>query len=119
MATHTELGKEGEAIAVNYLLNKGYAILERNYRFQKAEVDIIAVKGETLAAVEVKMRSSQYFGSPEAFVTPKKIQLLVKAIHHFVIKNNLDLDVRFDIIAIVKNKETVDIKHLEDAFLYF
>ncbi len=119
MATHIELGKEGEAIAANYLLNKGYKILERNYRFQKAEVDIIAVKGDTLAAVEVKMRSSKYFGSPEAFVTPKKIQLLVKAIHYFVVKNNLDLEVRFDIIAIVQNKESFEIKHLEDAFLYF
>ncbi|PQJ21211.1 YraN family protein [Tenacibaculum sp. SG-28] len=119
MAAHTELGKEGEDIAMNYLVEKGYHIVERNYRYRKAEVDIIAVKGSILVAVEVKMRSSTYFGSPEEFVTSKKIQLLVKAMHHYVVINNLDFEVRFDIVAIVRDKEAYSVKHLEDAFLFF
>lgn len=119
MAAHNELGKIGEELAVDFLTNKGYEILETNWVFQKAEVDIIAQKDNILAVVEVKTRSSITFGSPQDFVKPKKIKLLVKAINEYVLANDLDLDVRFDIIAIqVKGKE-FEIEHLEEAFYYF
>lgn len=119
MAKHYELGKEGEQLAVDFLIKKGYQILDRNWRFQKAEVDIIAQKNEILAAVEVKTRSSDYFGKPEEFVNPKKIQLLLSAIDNYVIERDLDVEVRFDIIAIIQNKTATKIEHLEDAFLHF
>ncbi|WP_430411380.1 YraN family protein [Kordia sp.] len=119
MATHNDLGNEGEQLAVNYLQKNGYDVLERNYRFQKAEVDIIAQKENTLAVVEVKTRTSADFGNPEDFVKPKKIKLLVKAIDEYVVSNDLDVDVRFDIIAILHEKNNVTIKHLEDAFYHF
>ena len=64
MAEHNELGKIGEELAVDFLTEKGYEILETNWTFQKAEVDIIAQKGNVLAIVEVKTRSSSDFGSP-------------------------------------------------------
>ena len=73
MAEHNELGKIGEQLAIDYLLKNGYKIRERNYRYLKAEVDIIALKENTLVAVEVKTRTSNYFGNPEDFVTKKKI----------------------------------------------
>jgi putative endonuclease len=119
MATHNELGQKGEQLAVEFLQKKGYQILERNWRFKKAEVDIIAQKNGVLAIVEVKTRSSNYFGNPQDFVNPKKIKLLVEAIHEYVTSKNLDVEVRFDIIAILKDEDTFGIEHLKDAFLHF
>ena len=119
MAQHNELGKKGEQIAVNYLITKGYTIVQRNYRFQKAEVDIIAQLKDTLAIVEVKTRSTADFGNPQDFVKPKQIQRLVKAVDEYVTVNKLDVEVRFDIIAIVKEKNGFNIEHLEDAFYHF
>ena len=120
MAEHNDLGKEGEKLATAFLENNGYSILETNWIFQKAEIDIIAQKDSILAIVEVKTRSSIDFGLPQDFVKPKKIQLLVKAVNEYVTRNDLDLKVRFDIIAIHKNtaKKFV-IEHLEDAFYHF
>jgi len=119
MATHNELGNQGEQLAVEFLQKNSYQILERNWRFKKAEVDIIAIKNEILAVIEVKTRSSNYFGNPQDFVNQKKIQLLVEAINEYVISKEIDVEVRFDIIAILKNKNDFKIEHLEDAFLHF
>lgn len=119
MAQHNELGKKGEKLAVDYLLKKGYDIVERNYRFDKAEVDIIAKKDDILAIVEVKTRSTIDFGNPQDFVKPKQIQRLVKAVDEYVTVNRLDVEVRFDIIAIVKSGKAYDIEHLENAFYHF
>ena len=119
MAQHNELGKKGEQLAVDYLIKKGYTIMERNYRFQKAEVDIIAKLKDILAVVEVKTRSTIDFGNPQDFVKPKQIQRLVKAIDEYVTVNKLDVEVRFDIIAIVKQSNTFNVEHLENAFYHF
>jgi putative endonuclease len=119
MAEHNELGKLGEEMAVEYLQHEGYEILETNWTFQKAEIDIIAQKENILAIVEVKTRSSLYFGLPQDFVKPKKIQLLVKAVNEYVISNDLDIEVRFDIIAVYKEGKTFEVEHLMDAFYHF
>ncbi|CAL2102506.1 conserved protein of unknown function [Tenacibaculum sp. 190130A14a] len=119
MAIHNELGKKGEQIAVDFLVEKGFTIVERNYRFQKAEVDIIARKDELLLAVEVKTRSSIDFGDPQDFINSKKIKLLLSAIDYYVVEKNLDIEVRFDVIAVVIDKSKTVIEHIEDAFLYF
>ncbi len=119
MAEHYKLGKKGEELATAYLLKKGYEIVMLNYHFQKAEVDIIAQKQDILVAVEVKTRSSTYFGNPQDFVSKKKIQLLVKAMNEFVTQRNLDVEVRFDIVSIVKDANTYKIEHFEDAFYHF
>jgi putative endonuclease len=119
MAKHNDLGKQGEELAVEFLRKNGYEILETNWTFQKAEVDIIAQKDNTLAIVEVKTRSSLDFGLPQDFVKPKKIQLLVKAVNEYVISNNLDVEVRFDIIAVYKEGSSFEMEHLVDAFYHF
>jgi putative endonuclease len=119
MAEHNKLGQLGEDLAVDFLQKNGYEILDRNWRFQKAEVDIIAQKKDVLAVVEVKTRSSLEFGLPQDFVNPKKIQLLVKAINEYVVSKDLDVTVRFDIIAIHYTKANIDIEHIEEAFYYF
>ena len=100
MAYHNELGKLGEQLATDYLSRNGYTILERNYFYERAEIDIIAQKDpETIVVIEVKTRNSDYFGDPQDFVKPAKIKLLVKAANEYVISNNLDVEVRFDIIT--------------------
>ena len=119
MAEHNELGKLGEELAVEFLQKNGYDILETNWTFQKAEIDIIAQKDNILAVVEVKTRSSIEFGLPQDFVKPKKIQLLVKAVNEYIVSNDLDVEVRFDIIAIYKEDKTYKIEHIEDAFYHF
>ncbi|ALJ05471.1 hypothetical protein APS56_10230 [Pseudalgibacter alginicilyticus] len=119
MAQHNQLGKKGEQLAVNFLLKNGYDIKERNYRFDKAEVDIIAQNKNILAIIEVKTRSSVDYGNPQDFVKPKQIQRLVKAVDEYVNINELDLEVRFDIIAIVKEEKGFNIKHFENAFYHF
>ena len=119
MAEHNELGKLGEELAVEFLRKEGYEILETNWTFQKAEIDIIAQKENTLAVVEVKTRSSLEFGLPQDFVKPKKIQLLVKAINEYVVSKDLDIEVRFDIIAVHKENKSFAVEHLKDAFYHF
>jgi putative endonuclease len=119
MAEHNELGKLGESLAAEFLQKSGYTILETNWTFQKAEIDIIAQKGNFLAIVEVKTRSNIDFGLPQESVKSKKIQLLVKAVDEYVISNDLEVEVRFDIIAIHKDNQAYKIEHLEDAFYHF
>jgi len=119
MAEHNDLGNLGEESAVEFLQKNGYAILETNWTFQKAEIDIIAQKNNILAVVEVKTRSSTDFGLPQDFVNPKKMQLLVKAANEYVVQNDLDVNVRFDIIAIHKEKNNFVIEHIEEAFYHF
>ena len=119
MAQHNELGKKGEQLAVDYLLKNDYSIVERNYRFDKAEVDIIAKQKGILAIIEVKTRSTTEFGNPQDFVKPKQIQRLVKAVDEYVTVNDLDVEIRFDIIAIVREGKSYNIEHLENAFYHF
>ncbi len=116
MAEHNELGKQGEEIAANHLVEKGYKILARNWRYRNAEIDIIARKSDELAIVEVKTRTSNYFGEPEEFVSRKQQQNLIMASNEYVIRNDLDVDVRFDIISIVFNQKQQRVYHIEGAF---
>lgn len=123
MAEHNELGKKGEDLAIEFLLQNDYKILERNWVFQKAEIDILAKKDNFLAVIEVKTRSSLDFGLPQDFVKPKKIQLLIKAVNAYINDREKDfeddLEIRFDIIAIHKSQESFAIEHLTDAFYHF
>jgi putative endonuclease len=119
MAEHNELGKKGEKLAIDFLIENDYKILEKNYRYLKAEVDIIARKKDVLVVVEVKTRSSDYFGNPQDFITQKKIKLLVSAMDYYVVQRDLEVEVRFDIIAIIHQKDRTKIEHLENAFFHF
>ena len=117
MADHNDLGKIGEDLAVAYLTDKGYKILERNWRNVHKEIDIIAKDGETLVVVEVKTRQNDGFGEPDMAVTRQKQMRLVYAANAYVFRNRLDIDIRFDIISIVFNNGNPKIDHIEDAFL--
>jgi len=119
MADHNELGKLGEKLAAELLRAKGYKILVRNYFYDKAEIDIIAQKDNLMVCVEVKTRNSDFFGDPQSFVTPSKIKQLVKAMNFYLIENNIEMETRFDIIAVLKNNKTQQVMHYEDAFYFF
>ncbi len=117
MTRHTEIGKKGEQYAKEYLVNKGYEILEQNWRYSKAEIDIIGKFDTMLVFVEVKTRSSNYFGPPEAFVSSKKMKLVAKAASAYMYKNNYDWEIRFDVISVLLSEPGPPrISHFEDAF---
>jgi len=117
MAQHIKTGNAGEQAATYYLEQQGYAILERNYRFKKAEIDIIAQKEKILLFVEVKTRRAQKFGYPEESVTAKKEALFLLAAEEYIFQTNWLYDVRFDIISITLNSEKdYQLHHIEDAF---
>lgn len=116
MAEHNELGEQGEDLAVAHLMKSGYEILERNWRFGREEIDIIALKGADLAVVEVKTRNSDYFGNPEEFVSQKKQSHLIRAANAYVQRHDLDVEVRFDVIGIILNRSTERLEHIEGAF---
>lgn len=111
-----ELGKLGEDLAVEYLIKKGYQILERNWRSGHKEIDIIALFDETLAIVEVKTRKTDDYGEPDIAVGAYKQRMLIWAADAYVRYKNLNVDVRFDIISIVFTDEEPQIEHIEDAF---
>jgi putative endonuclease len=116
--TGRQIGDEGEEIAAAYLESKGWLILDRNYYFEKAEVDIVAYDHTQIIFVEVKLRSDTYFGRPEEFVTSQKESFIKKAAEAWVYERKMETAlVRFDVVAIVqKAKEAPDITHFEDAF---
>lgn len=116
MAEHNELGKSGEQIALDFLKEKGYKILETNWHAGKFEIDIIAQTQKQLIVAEVKTRTSNWLQEPEAAVTRDKQRMLVKAADVYVQRHNIDLEVRFDIISIVIAKDKFLINHFEDAF---
>ena len=117
MAEHNELGKLGEDLAVQYLTDKGYEILERNWRNIHKEIDIIAKEGDDLVIVEVKARQTDEYGDPDIAVTKRKQRMLIAAANAYITRKGLDVETRFDIVSIVfKDGEPV-IEHIEDAFL--
>jgi len=117
MAQHIETGATGEQIATHYLEQQGCVILERNYRYKKAEIDIIAQKDKVLLFVEVKTRRAQKFGYPEESVTAKKETLFLLAAEEYIFQTNWLYDIRFDIISItLASEKEYQIHHIEDAF---
>lgn len=117
MATHIDLGKEGEQLAKAYLEKLDHEILEENWTYGKAEVDLITYINHTIVFVEVKTRSGSAYGEPEAFVDNRKQRLLSDAADQYILLMNHEGEVRFDIISILFNKQhTHTLKHIENAF---
>ena len=120
---HTDLGARGEALAASYLEDKGYHVIERNYRFERAEVDLIcydptAVPTGDLVFVEVKTRSGLGYGAPEEAVTDSKKKQLVKVSEAYLYQNNMERSSsRFDVIAIVlRQGDEPEIEHIQHVF---
>jgi putative endonuclease len=118
MTNQDEVGRYGEQLATDFLEDKGFIILERNWRFSRAEIDIIAMDGSILVFIEVKTRSGTFFGLPEDFVSKKKEILISDAAAAYMRSINHEWEFRFDIIGIVlpKNRQVPQINHTTDAF---
>lgn len=116
MAQHNELGKRGEDVAEAYLIENNYHIIQRNGIYDRNEIDIIASNQEFIVFVEVKTRSSSYWGNPEEAVSLTKIKRMVAAADHYLNENDEDKPVRFDVIAVVITNDNIAIEHIEDAF---
>ncbi len=112
-ASTISVGNSKEDLATEYLVKKGYTILERNFRWKRSEIDIIGRVKNTIVFVEVKYRSNTNYGYPEQFVDQKKVENILRGAENYVSATNWAGPIRFDIIAIT-NKE--DILHIEDAF---
>lgn len=116
MADNHETGKKGEQLAAAYLANKGYSILETNWQSNHQEIDIIAKYQDILIIIEVKSRKSVFYGEPELFVTRNKQRMLIKAANHYLFRNKLSLEVRFDIITVIFQGDEPVINHIENAY---
>ena len=116
MASHNDLGKEGELIAFHFLKESGFNIVATNWRWQKAEVDLVIQEEETVVFVEVKTRSSNKYGSPMDAITPKKQLLLQDAAEAYLAEHQLDLEIRFDAISIILDEKEGVIEHIKNAF---
>jgi len=116
--TPHDLGKSGEKIALNYLIDNKYKVIARSYRLFRGEVDIIAYDQKTLVFVEVKTRRSTDYGFPEESVNPSKQQQIRKIAQGFLAKNNLqNVECRFDVISLsFDEKEGYSIRHIKNAF---
>ena len=118
MAAHNELGKWGEDLATAYLEQKGYTIVERDWKSGRRDIDIIAIDGNTVVFVEVKTRKNSVFGEPEEAIDFHKLQNLQQAIDHYVKYKHIRQLIRFDIISIVGTiDQTPDIRHIQDVTL--
>jgi putative endonuclease len=112
------LGKSGEDLAVSFLKNNGFEILERNYRYGHKEIDIIGKDKNTIVFVEVKTGRSKTFGSPQEWVTLRKQKSIIEVAQDYIQKNDLrDFDFRFDVVAINFERGKTKIEHLRNAFM--
>ena len=116
MAEHNELGKQGEDAVAVYLVENGYKILHRNWRFGSDELDIVAETDKYIVFVEVKTRTNTVFGTPEEAVNRKKQNFLIRASNAYLDKNNCTKEARFDIISVILPSQPLLINHIEDAF---
>ncbi|MBQ1276488.1 MAG: YraN family protein [Flavobacteriales bacterium] len=119
ISAHYKLGLHGERLACDYLTNTGYKILHTRHRIEGIEIDIIALKDDTLVFVEVKTRRSDNLESPQDAVDIKKQHRMIRAANAYMQTSEQDVSIRFDIIAIVTNAHHSHIDHIEDAFSPF
>ena len=117
MAEHNDLGKIGEEKAYRFLVEKGFKVLCRNWRYKKAELDIVTENDGQLVIVEVKTRTSMDFERPQEAVTLKKQRQIILGANAFIEENDIHLECRFDVVSVLILKNKVEIEHIEDAFM--
>lgn len=116
--TNTEIGRKGEELALDFLRKKGFEILETNWHYHHLEIDIIAKDGKMLVFVEVKTRTTSYFGNPEDAVSKQKIARIINAAEAYIYARDVQGESRFDVIAIIlPPNKSPEIEYFEDAFL--
>lgn len=117
MTIQKDLGQMGEQIAFEHLITKGYHIKARNWYYKNAEIDIIATHKNQLVIVEVKTRSAAIYEEPRDSISDQKIRFLTHAAEAYILENEIDLETRFDVIAIKWfGNGKYELNHIEDAF---
>lgn len=117
MAEHNDTGRLAEQLAADWLESKGYELIEKNYRYKHAEIDLIMKHRGLLIFVEVKFRSGIGFGFAEEFVDYTKKKLLVKAADQYIHEADWHKDIRFDIVGVYKDRSgNINFRQFEDAF---
>ena len=109
-------GKLGEQMAARYLTDKGYTIIEHNYRQGHLEIDLIALDKDELVIVEVKSRTDEAILRPEEAVNHKKRLALIRLANEYIKTHNRKENVRFDIVSIISNDRGTEISHIENAY---
>lgn len=111
------LGREGERVAESYLIDKGYRLVERNYRCPAGELDLIVLDRRVIVFVEVKSRSHARFGTPLESVPLRKQQTMIKTALFFLSQKRLHhRDARFDVVGISWRGDQPVVEHIENAF---
>ncbi len=117
MKNRHSFGRRGESLAIGFLKKQGYTILETNFRFERAEIDLIAKDRGVLVFVEVKTRRKNTLGEPEDAVTGRKLDQIRKAAQGYLYKRDLaDAECRFDVVSIKQSGDETEISHIRDAF---
>ncbi len=117
MAFHIDLGKKGEQLAEAFLVNNGFKILHRNWRYSHYEIDIIAIKDELLHFVEVKCRSSHQFAMPEESVSKKKIKFLLQAVDQYLFLHPQHKNFHLDILSIITRGNDAEYFFIKDVYI--
>jgi putative endonuclease len=119
MSDKTEIGRHGENLAAKFLEEKGFTVAARNFRYGKAEIDLIVRRDEWLLFIEVKTRSTVTYGQPEDFLTLQQIKRIFDAAEEYIYRIDWQGHVRFDIVSIQLGGQILGdevlIEHLEDA----
>jgi len=116
MTDNQQFGRRGEELALAFYMEKGYTILEKNWQLNHLEVDIIAKNDESIVFCEVKTRSGSVLVEPQQSVTPQKQRNIIRAANYYVLKHQISLEVRFDIIAIIFDGDQYKLEHIPYAF---
>lgn len=116
MTKSHSLGKSGERIAIKYLRDNGYRILEKNWVTGRKEIDIIAEDDDYIIFIEVKTRMSDFQLHPRDAVSVPKQRNIIYAAQTYIQRNDCDKEARFDIISIVFNGKNFELEHIKDAF---
>lgn len=123
MTTTNDIGDRGENVAAAHLEDRGYRILERNYRFERNEVDLVCFDPESggeLVFVEVKTRSGLGYGAPEASITEEKKKALVDVARAYLHEQHFEgAPARFDVVTVLLTDDVPEVNHYENAFWAF
>ncbi len=116
MAKHNILGHEGEDIAAEYLKQQGYTIQDRDWHCGHKDLDLVVTKDNVIVFVEVKTRTGTDWGDPQDFVNDRKIRSIVQSADAYLRLNQINMEVRFDIISVVFDDGDFKVEHIEEAF---
>jgi putative endonuclease len=116
MAVQQEVGDKGEEIALQYLMTKGYKILDAKWHYGHLELDIVAMEGQELVIVEVKSRSGLPYEFPADALSEKKIKMIVEAADAYIQLHDLACETRFDLVTVIFHGENYELEHFKEAF---